>query len=132
MLCYCSIYIYIFSHFSLLGFYTKNLYSFLISSMFATCPSHFTPLDLITLIASYEAPQNIPYHYDEGFQPPRPTFSLEGHPLLAVRDCLFNIFRAIFRIRNLSPGDVSCHEMKRPSEIFNFQKGIILTHWETM
>jgi len=29
---------------------------------------------------------------------PRPTPKLEDHPLLAIRDCLFNIFTAIFLI----------------------------------
>jgi hypothetical protein len=34
---------------------------------------------------------------------PRPTPKLEGHPLSAVRDCLFNIFAATFHIWRPSP-----------------------------
>jgi hypothetical protein len=34
------------------------------------------------------------FFYDEGFLTPRPTPKLEGHPLLSVHDCLFNIFAA--------------------------------------
>jgi hypothetical protein len=34
------------------------------------------------------------YFYGEGLLPPRPTPKLEDHPLLSVRDCLFNIFAA--------------------------------------
>jgi hypothetical protein len=42
------------------------------------------------------------YFYSEEFLAPRPTRTLEDHPLLAVRDCLFNIFAASpFSIRNL-------------------------------
>ena len=32
--------------------------------------------------------------YSEGLSAPRPTPTLEDHELLAVRDCLFNIFAA--------------------------------------
>jgi hypothetical protein len=32
------------------------------------------------------------FFYGEGLLTPRPTPKLEGHPLLSVHDCLFNIF----------------------------------------
>jgi hypothetical protein len=38
------------------------------------------------------------YFYCEVLLAPRPTSMLEDHPLLALRDCLFNIFAAIFHI----------------------------------
>jgi hypothetical protein len=34
------------------------------------------------------------FFYGEGLLTPRPTPKLEGHPLLSVHDCLFNIFAA--------------------------------------
>jgi hypothetical protein len=34
------------------------------------------------------------FFYGEELLAPRPTPKLEGHPLSAVRDCLFNIFAA--------------------------------------
>jgi hypothetical protein len=40
--------------------------------------------------------------YGEGLSVPRPTTKLEGNPLLAVRDCLFNIFAATLRTRRTS------------------------------
>jgi hypothetical protein len=36
--------------------------------------------------------------YCEGMLAPRPTPKFKGHPLSAVRDCLFNIFAAILHI----------------------------------
>ena len=36
--------------------------------------------------------------YGEELSVPRPDPKLEDHPLLAVRDCLFNIFAAILYI----------------------------------
>jgi hypothetical protein len=36
--------------------------------------------------------------YGEELLAPRPTHKLEDHPLSAVRDCLFNIFKAILCI----------------------------------
>jgi hypothetical protein len=38
-----------------------------------------------------------------GLLTPRPTTKLEGHPLSAVRDCLFNIFAAVLHIWSPSP-----------------------------
>ena len=40
--------------------------------------------------------------YREGLLAPRPTPKLEDHPLLAVRDCLFNLFTATLLIGGLS------------------------------
>jgi hypothetical protein len=43
---------------------------------------------------------------------PRPTPKLEGHPLLAVRNCLFNVFAATLHIwrpfLHPQPKDVPC------------------------
>jgi hypothetical protein len=41
--------------------------------------------------------------YGEELSAPRPTPKLEGHPLSAVRDFLFNIFVAILHIWKPSP-----------------------------
>ena len=44
--------------------------------------------------AAYEGSTIIVSFYGEAFSTPRPTHKLEDHPLLAVRDCLLNIFLA--------------------------------------
>ena len=36
--------------------------------------------------------------HEEALLAPRPTPKLEDHPLLAVRECLFNLFAATLRI----------------------------------
>jgi hypothetical protein len=41
--------------------------------------------------------------YGEELLAPRPTPKLEGHPLSAVRDCLFNIFAATLHTWRVSP-----------------------------
>jgi hypothetical protein len=41
--------------------------------------------------------------YGEELLAPRPTPKLEDHPLLAVHNCLFNIFAAILYIWRPSP-----------------------------
>jgi hypothetical protein len=50
--------------------------------------------------------------YSEELSAPRPTPKLEEHSLLAVRDCLFNIFVATLRTRRTSlhpqPEDAPC------------------------
>jgi len=50
---------------------------------------------------------------------PRPSPRLENHPLLSVRDCLFNIFAATFRTRmpSLHPQheDAPCRGDKGPT-----------------
>jgi hypothetical protein len=50
--------------------------------------------------------------YGEEVLRPRPTPKLEGHPLSAVRDCLFNVFAATLHIRwpflYPQPEDVPC------------------------
>jgi hypothetical protein len=38
--------------------------------------------------------RNIILFYGEDLLAPRPTPKLEDHPLLALRDCLFNVFAA--------------------------------------
>jgi hypothetical protein len=53
------------------------MYAFLISSMRATCPAHFTPLDLITLMilvkrTSYEAPYYAVFSSLPSLPPPPP------------------------------------------------------------
>jgi hypothetical protein len=44
---------------------------------------------------------NMIFFYYEELLAPRPTPKLEDHPLLAVRDCLFDIFAATLHIRGL-------------------------------
>jgi hypothetical protein len=52
--------------------------------------------------------RNMTLFYSEELLAPRPTSTLEDHPLPAVRDCLFNIFAATLHtgdrssIRNLT------------------------------
>ena len=41
---------------------------------------------------------NVVRFYLEQFSAPRPTPKLEDHSLSVVRDCLFNIFTAVFHI----------------------------------
>jgi hypothetical protein len=41
--------------------------------------------------------------YGGEFLAPRPTTKLEGHPLSAVRDCLFNIFAVTLHVWRHSP-----------------------------
>jgi hypothetical protein len=43
--------------------------------------------------------RNVVSFYGEELLVPRPTPKLEGHPLSAVRDCLFNVFAATVHIR---------------------------------
>jgi hypothetical protein len=43
--------------------------------------------------------RNMVRFYGEELLTPRPTPKLEGHPLSAVRDCLFHIFAATLHIR---------------------------------
>jgi hypothetical protein len=45
--------------------------------------------------------RNLIFFYCEGFLAPRPTYKLEEHPLLAVRDSLFNTitFTLLYNIR---------------------------------
>jgi hypothetical protein len=55
--------------------------------------------------------RNLVIFYGEELAP-RPTPKLEGHPLSAVRDCLFNRFAATLHMRrpflHPQPDDVSC------------------------
>jgi hypothetical protein len=53
-----------------------------------------------------------------GCEAPRPTPKLKGHPLSAVRDCLFNIFAATLRTRTSlhpQPEDAPCRGDKGPT-----------------
>jgi hypothetical protein len=56
--------------------------------------------------------RNMVIFYGEKFLAPRPNPKLEGHPLSAVRDCLFNVFAATLHIRRLflhpQPEDAPC------------------------
>jgi hypothetical protein len=64
------------------------------------------------LLRSYQRISSVPKHhfvfrhcasfYFEGLLAPCPNPKLENHPLCNVRDCLFNIFPATLRIRNIS------------------------------
>jgi hypothetical protein len=51
--------------------------------------------------------------YGEELLAPRPTPKLEGHPLSAVRDCLFNIFTATLHPQ---PEDAPCCGDNGPTE----------------
>jgi len=64
-----------------------------------------------------------PFHnkasfYSEELLAPRSTPSLENHPLLAVCDCLFNVFAATLHIGGRSsiciPEDMQCHGDRDP------------------
>jgi hypothetical protein len=56
---------------------------------------------------------NMVIFYGEELLAPCPTPKLEGHPLSAVRDCLFNVFAATLHIRrpflHPQPEDAPCH-----------------------
>jgi hypothetical protein len=49
--------------------------------------------------------------YGEELLAPRPTSKLEGHPLSAVSDCLFNIFAAFLQNWRASPPSVNLREI---------------------
>jgi hypothetical protein len=52
--------------------------------------------------------------YGEGWLVARPMPKLEDHPLLAARDCLFNIFAAGGRLLHPLPEDAPCSGDKGP------------------
>jgi hypothetical protein len=52
--------------------------------------------------------RNVVRFYCEELLAPRPTASLEGHPLSAVRDCLFKIFAATLHNLRPQPEDAPC------------------------
>jgi hypothetical protein len=56
--------------------------------------------------------RNMVIFYGEKLLAPHPTPKLEGHPLSAVRDCLFNVFEATLHIRrpflHPQPEDAPC------------------------
>jgi hypothetical protein len=62
--------------------------------------------------------RNMVIFYGEELLAPRPTPKLEDHPLLAVLDCLFNVFAATLHIRrpflHLQPEDGSCRGDRDP------------------
>jgi len=59
--------------------------------------------------------------YGEEFLAPHPTPKLKGHPLLAVYDCLFNIFAATSIIGgHLLHNLRMCHAMVTGTHIINF------------
>jgi len=64
---------------------------------------------------------NVVRFYVEQFSAPRPTPKLEDHNLSAVRDCLFNIFAAVFHIwkpfLRLQRKDAACYVDTDPLEI---------------
>jgi hypothetical protein len=66
---------------------------------------------------------NMVIFYGEELLAPRPTLKLEGHPLSAVRDCLFNVFTATLHIRRLflhpQHDDVPCCGDRDPLVMVN-------------
>jgi hypothetical protein len=76
--------------------------------MRATCPAHQS----ISPGPKHFETFRKKYFCGEGLLALRPTPKLEDHLLLAVRDCLFNIFAATLRIWRTSlhpqPEDASC------------------------
>jgi hypothetical protein len=62
--------------------------------------------------------RNMLNFYREELLAPCPTSKLEDNPLLAVHDCLLNIFTATLNIRRLflhpQPEDVSCYGDREP------------------
>jgi hypothetical protein len=56
--------------------------------------------------------RNMVIFYGEELLAPRPTTKQEGHPLSAVRDCLFNVFAATLHIQrpflHPQPEDAPC------------------------
>jgi hypothetical protein len=66
----------------------------------ASRPSRFTPRERATgpRPMRCETDRNKIHFYGEVLLAPHPTPNLEDRPLSAVRDCLFNIFAATFRI----------------------------------
>jgi hypothetical protein len=62
--------------------------------------------------------RNMVIFYGEELLALRPTPKLEGHPLSAVRDCLFNVFAATFHIwrpfLHPQPEDVPCRGDRDP------------------
>jgi hypothetical protein len=64
--------------------------------------------------------------YGEGLLAPRPTPKLEDHPLLAVCNCLFNIFTVTLHNQrtslHLQPEDAPCHDDKIPTIILDLIK----------
>jgi hypothetical protein len=113
------------------GLPVKMLYAPLTSPMRGTSPAHLILLALITLIMPGEeykpcsthvhfpwlrsfqsirtSPRpfvtfrNIVFFYGGELLAPRPTPKLEGHPLPAVRNCLFNVFAATLHIWSPPP-----------------------------
>jgi hypothetical protein len=57
------------------------------------------------------------FFYGEELLASRPISKMEGHPLSAVRDCLFNIFRSYppylegFYLREIGWDDMDCVEL---------------------
>jgi hypothetical protein len=62
--------------------------------------------------------RNMVIFYGEELLAPRPIPKLEGHPLSAVRDCLFNVFAATLHIRrpflHPQPEDTPCRGDRDP------------------
>jgi hypothetical protein len=73
----------------------------------ATCPQRISPGSRLCVVI-----RNLVISYGEELLAPRPTLKLEGHPLSAVRDWLFNVFAATLHIRrpflHPQPEDAPC------------------------
>ena len=64
--------------------------------------------------------------YEKELLAPRPTPKLEGNPLSAARDCLFNLFAATLRIRGRS----SIRNLRKRHAVVTgtHQHGLVRTH----
>jgi hypothetical protein len=69
---------------------------------------------------------NVLVFYSEKLFVPHPTPKLEDHPLLAVHDCLFNIFTAILHIWRSIP-DKHIQNWRRKGGYEGKTKGLVYT-----
>ena len=70
--------------------------------------------------------------YSEQLLAPLPLNKLEDHPLLAVRECLFDIFAAIFHIgRRSSIGNLRTRHVVVTGPIYYGGKNLVEGKWGT-
>jgi hypothetical protein len=71
------------------------------ASSIQSIPPHPTCWSVVWFAPNYQF-RNMIHFYGEDLLAPRPTPKLEDHPLSAVRDCLFHIFKATLHIEGRS------------------------------
>jgi hypothetical protein len=70
--------------------------------------------------------------YGEELLTPRPTPKMEDHSLLAVRDCLFNIFAATLHIWSYTSSHINKHIVRTSQETLEaVAKEVITVYSET-